>query len=124
MWAKYLYLDPNNYNCFSFVEAVTGYEMTDLTRFANAKYDTLKSRWGTDVSFQEIDSLAMSSGFKHVVLVDLQPRDILVFKLVEDRPLHFGVYIGNNQFIHLRKRPKIDDFTQEWRDKVHFIYRR
>lgn len=121
MWTKFLYLDPNLYNCYSFIEEVLGYKLPD--EFTET-YDRLKSKWGTEVSLSNIDTLAKANGFKTISIKELLPYDILVFGVTDTRPMHFGVYIGNNQFIHLRKRPKIDDFNQEWRDKLHFIYRR
>jgi cell wall-associated NlpC family hydrolase len=37
---------------------------------------------------------------KSVSAIDLQPADLVYFKIEHQKPLHAGIYIGNGKFIH------------------------
>ena len=41
-------------------------------------------------------------------------------------PIHFGMYIGQNMMIHIEEGSysKIDMLNDNWRGKVHSVYRR
>lgn len=124
MWLEYLKVDPTRYNCLSFIELVSGIDMRDIREFSDSVYGQNKSKWGTVVDLATIDTLAKNNGFIEVGnIVELLPKDIMLFVLREERPMHFGYYIGNNQFIHLRQKAKIDELQDIWRSKLKRIYR-
>lgn len=122
-WVYYLSLNPSEYNCWTFVEKIYQDRLKVWDASLDRVYSASKTRWGDSVSFQDIDKLAFSHGTRPVTLSEIESHDILVFGVKDGRPSHFGVYIGNNQFIHLKKRPKIDELDEAWRSKLKIIYR-
>lgn len=121
-WQQHLKLDPKLYNCWTFLEEVDQNFKVWNSRFQHIS-DTTSHKWGEHVSFQDIEKLAKDNNAIRVEITDLQPRDLLVFGINNVRPTHFGLYIGNNQFIHHRKNPKIDELNDEWRKRLKSIYR-
>lgn len=122
-WAEYLKLDPKQYNCWTFVERVKFGKIDIWTPELEKLSKDKQARWGNYFNFDDIDNLAkLNNGIK-VKFENIQEKDILVFGLTEKRPLHFGLYIGENQFIHHRRIPKIDLLDDYWRAKLKFIYR-
>lgn len=119
-WVKYLQPTNNAYNCCTFLEnihpsiKVWNNELQQL-------YNQKKHKWGDLVTFEDIHRILYNR--LKVDIKDLKPYDLLIFGISDKRPQHFGLYIGNNQFIHYRKIPKIDDLTEEWRKKLKVIYR-
>lgn len=119
-WVNFLRLNPDNYNCWTFLEKVhPGLQVWDGV--LQELYDNKKHKWGESLTFDDIRERLSSR--KEVSLQDLQPYDILIFGVNDKRPQHFGLYIGKNQFIHHRKLPRIDDLNDEWRKKLKVIYR-
>jgi O-phosphoseryl-tRNA(Cys) synthetase len=121
-WIKFLSLSPKEYNCWTFIEKI----QTDVKVWnpeLQNLYDTKKHKWGEHITFKDIEKLAENNYGIKIELKDLQPHDILMFGVNDVRPLHFGLYIGKNQFIHLRKIPKIDDLDDYWRARLKLIYR-
>ena len=60
-----------------------------------------------------------------IQLKDIQEHDIIIFMDRKERLAHFGLYIGNYQYIHLPidGMVTIDEFNQEVMDKIYKIYR-
>jgi len=119
-WIKYLKLSPTEYNCWTFIEKIH----PDLNKWNSVLqdlYERKKHKWGEDLSFEDINNIL--SDRQEINILDLQPYDILIFSINDKRPQHFGLYIGNNQFIHHRKNPKIDELNDEWRKRLKSIYR-
>ena len=46
------------------------------------------------------EDLICDWGLRKVELGEMQPNDVLIFKVLADRNNHCGVYIGNDQFYH------------------------
>ena len=81
-------------------------------------------RWMKRVSFDSITDWASKIATK-VNLTDTQEYDVILFKSGRLIPTHFGLYIGNNKFIHLEetKYSKIDVLNDTWREQIHSIWR-
>lgn len=82
-----------------------------------------KHNWGNSVSYEDIEKFIQLNNAKLVDLSDIDEFDVILFKLRDVRPQHFGVYIGLNRFIHHRKYIKIDELNQDFRDKIKYIIR-
>ena len=59
-------------------------------------------------------------------MTDIEEYDVIVFKSKKNRPIHFGMYITNNNFIHVEEETgsRISALDQDWRNQIHFILRR
>lgn len=122
-WTTYLYLPYESYNCLTLIEKICedqGYHIQGIEEMAQYHF---KHNWGSSVSYKDIDRFITLNQAKLVNLSDIQEFDIILFKLRDIRPQHFGVYIGLNRFIHHRKYIKIDELNQEYRDKIKYIIR-
>lgn len=122
-WVKYLDPSFKKYNCWTFVEKIFQDRLQVWDAELSNLFNTAKTKWGQSLSFEDIDKIAKTKLIEKVSLLDLKEYDILVFGINIERPIHFGVYIGRNQFIHLKKIPMIDDLNDEWRKKLKVIYR-
>jgi len=81
--------------------------------------------WMRRVSLESIETWA-STVAKKVNLTELQEYDVIIFKAGRLIPNHFGMYIGNNRFIHLAegKYSKIEALDDTWRGTIASIWRR
>lgn len=121
-WVKYLKVNSPDLNCWTFVEHIqTSLKVWNLE--LQELYSKNKHKWGHHITFDDIERVAKANNGIKVDIKDLQPHDVLVFGVNDTRPLHFGLYIGRNQFIHFKKMPKIDDLDDTWRSKLKIIYR-
>ena len=60
-------------------------------------------------------------------LTDIKEYDVIIFATRQRKiPIHFGMYIGQNMMIHIEEGSysKIDMLNDNWRGKVHSVYRR
>ncbi len=80
--------------------------------------------WMKRFSIQDIEYGA-SLVAKKVDLTDLQEYDVILFKSKRLLPIHFGMYVGYNKFIHLEEGrfSKIDVLNDNWRDMIASIWR-
>jgi len=119
-WVKFLQPSAEIYNCWTFLEKIHP-NIKVWNKDLQEIYSSKKHKWGDLVSFEYIRNL--SCGCIEVTIKDIKSYDVLVFGVSDKRPQHFGLYIGNNQFIHYRKMPQIEDLTDVWRKKLKVIYR-
>ena len=122
-WSKYLYLSHESYNCLTLIEKICedqGYSIKGIEDMAQYHF---KHNWGNSVSYEDIEKFIQLNNAKLVDLSDIDEFDVILFKLRDVRPQHFGVYIGLNRFIHHRKYIKIDELNQDYRDKIKYIIR-
>jgi len=80
--------------------------------------------WMKRFSIQDIEYGA-SLVAKKVDLTDLQEYDVILFKSKRLLPIHFGMYVGYNKFIHLEEGrfSKIDVLNDNWRNMIASIWR-
>ncbi len=80
--------------------------------------------WMKRFSIQDIEYGA-SLVAKKVDLTDLQEYDVILFKSKRLLPIHFGMYVGYNKFIHLEEGrfSKIDVLNTNWREMIASIWR-
>mgnify|MGYP003333097000 FL=1 len=122
-WSKYLYLPHESYNCLTLIEKICedqGYSIKGIEDMAQYHF---KHNWGNSVSYEEIEKFIQLNRARLVDLSDIDEFDIILFKLRDVRPQHFGVYIGLNRFIHHRKYIKIDELNQDFRDRIKYVIR-
>ena len=122
-WSKYLYLPHESYNCLTLIEKICedqGYSIKGIEDMAQYHF---KHNWGNSVSYEEIEKFIQLNRARLVDLSDIDEFDIILFKLRDIRPQHFGVYIGLNRFIHHRKYIKIDELNQDFRDRIKYVIR-
>ena len=122
-WSKYLYLPHESYNCLTLIEKICedqGYSIKGIEDMAQYHF---KHNWGNSVSYEEIEKFIQLNRARLVDLSDIDEFDIILLKLRDVRPQHFGVYIGLNRFIHHRKYIKIDELNQDFRDRIKYVIR-
>jgi hypothetical protein len=80
--------------------------------------------WMRRISLESLETWA-SLNAKKVILTDIQEYDVIIFKAGRLVPTHFGMYIGNNKFIHLEEGrfSRIDRLTDNWRESIASIWR-
>lgn len=80
--------------------------------------------WMKRFSIEDIETGA-SLVAKKVDLTELQEYDVILFKSKRLLPIHFGMYVGYNKFIHLEEGrfSKIDVLNTAWRDMIASIWR-
>lgn len=122
-WSSYLHLPHEQYNCLTLIEKICldlGHKIQGIEEMTKYHW---KPDWGNSVSYDQIETFIQINCASVVDILDIEETDIILFKLREVRPQHFGVYIGLNRFIHHRKYIKIDELNQTWRDKIKYIIR-
>ena len=131
-YQKYLtkHHDWESFNCFHLIESIyrefLGIELSDL--FNRVKIDWSNShitkRWFYQ-NFTKEKLREEEQNWVKVPLTDLQEFDILVFTTKKDRPVHFGLYITSNRFIHLEeyKNASFAYLDQDWRECLYGAYR-
>lgn len=80
--------------------------------------------WMRRVSLESLENWA-SLNAKKVILTEIQEYDVIIFKAGRLVPTHFGMYIGNNKFIHLEEGrfSRIDNLNDNWREVIASIWR-
>lgn len=80
--------------------------------------------WMKRFSIQDIESGA-SLVAKKVNLTEIKEYDVILFKSKSLLPVHFGMYVGYNKFIHLEENRycKIDILNDVWRGMIASIWR-
>jgi hypothetical protein len=80
--------------------------------------------WMRRITVETIENWA-STVAKKVNLTEAQEYDVIVFKSKRALPIHFGMYIGKNRFIHLEegRYSKIDVLNDDWREFIGSIWR-
>jgi hypothetical protein len=80
--------------------------------------------WMRRISLESIETWA-SLNAKKVILTEIREYDVIIFKAGKLIPTHFGMYVGNNKFIHLEEGrfSRIDSLTDNWRESIASIWR-
>ncbi len=63
--------------------------------------------------------------WKKINITESQEYDVLVFTSLKKVPIHFGMYIHSNKFIHVIEEQycRFSELDQEYRDKLRGVYR-
>jgi len=134
MWhLKYLGIKHDYYmvNCFTLIKDVYKNELnfTDFEYICSnvgvpngTPID--KRRWIFRTTLTQIESHAVKF-FKKVNLTEIQEFDLILFKLNDIRPFHFGVYVSQNKFLHVEEGnwSCLSDLDINYRDSVASIWR-
>ena len=82
-------------------------------------------RWKFKVTLEKIEEWVNLNAIK-VDLTEIEEYDVMLFKSKKNRPIHFGMYTTNNNFIHVEEETssRISALDQGWRNQIHFILRR
>jgi len=141
-YTKYLGI-PHSYNkinCITLIEFIYKRELKSNIFSSLWVYLDIKSKdgkaylkgkeltgtkWTFEVTFDELLDWCKDHAQK-VDLTDLQEYDVILFKSSKNRPIHFGMYVGEGKFIHIEEKHKseINFFGANWREKTHSIWRR
>jgi hypothetical protein len=133
-YIKYLGLkhDYDNVNCITLIDMIYVNELnnrifTDVWKFFDIKkgHPEEKSRWSFRFSFEQLANWANKNTTKVDWQKDLQEYDVLWFKTKKNRPMHFGMYTGVNEFIHIEEGgySRISFLNEEWRNQMFGAYR-
>mgnify|MGYP000847666067 FL=1 len=133
-YIKYLGIkhDYQNINCITLIEKIYKEELkcnvfqslwTHLNLVEGKPLEG--SRWKFKITLKKIEEWVNLNAIK-VDLTKIEEYDVILFKSKKNRPIHFGMYTVNNNFIHVEEETssRITALNQEWRDKIHFILRR
>ena len=133
-YVKYLGIkhDYQNINCITLIERIYKEELNSNI-FQNLwEYLKLKDgkpsegrRWKFKVTLEKIEEWANLNATK-VNLTNIKEYDVILFKSKKNRPIHFGMYTKNNNFIHVEEETnsRVSSLNQEWRNQIHIILRR
>jgi hypothetical protein len=123
--------DYKDHNCITLINEIYKNELDsnifnsfwDCAEIPDGKITDGRA-WMRRISIETIENWA-STVAKKVNLTELQEYDVIVFKSKRLLPIHFGMYIGNNRFIHLEegRYSKIDVLNDDWRELVGSIWR-
>ena len=133
-YTKYLGIKHNyqNINCITLIEKIYKEELNSKvfqslwTHLNLSEGKPLEGRrWKFKITLEKIEEWVDSNAIK-VDLTDIEEYDGIVFKSKKNRPIHFGMYITNNNFIHVEEETgsRISALDQEWRNQIHVILRR
>lgn len=83
----------------------------------------LNSDWAKKYTLDLIEK--ESKFWKKIPITDLQEFDILFFVSKKNIPLHFGLYIHSNTFIHVEDKSycTFSELNQYYRDMLYGCYR-
>ena len=126
--------DYYNTNCITLIAEI--YE-TELQRddfkkiweFVNIKegHPEQESRWWRVIALKKLFNCAQKYGIKIEKITDIEEYDFIIFTTKKRKiPIHFGMYIGQNMMIHIEEGSysKIDMLNDNWRERIHSVYRR
>lgn len=132
-YLKYLNRKHNytEHNCITLINEIYKNELNsnifdsfwDLVSMPNGRVQDGRA-WMKRISMQIVEDWA-STVARKVNLTEMQEYDVIVFKSRRMVPIHFGMYIGNNKFIHLEEGhySKIDSLNDTWRELLGSIWR-
>jgi hypothetical protein len=131
-YLKYLPLKHSyeGINCISLLEFIYRSENHDLTLFGKIWKDfglengkVRNAKWTVDPALLEC---WLCQNALKIELTELKEFDLLIFKNLRTGKIsHFGMYIGDNRFIHLPESGyvQIEDYNQKWREVTYGAYR-
>tara|TARA_Y100000034_G_C6899105_1_gene415221 strand:+ start:2299 stop:2715 length:417 start_codon:yes stop_codon:yes gene_type:complete len=130
-YLKYLYRehDYQGINCLTLIEQIylellniNFFEMWHRVGTAGNSED-VSSRWKFLYKHKIIEEL---THWKKIELVNIKEYDILVFNSKKkDLINHFGMYIGENKFIHISENrySQLSELNQDYRDVLFGVFR-
>lgn len=123
--------DYSDHNCITLINEIYKNELNsdifdsfwDLVNMPEGKVQDGRA-WMRRISLETVENWA-STVARKVNLTELQEYDVIVFKSRRSIPIHFGMYVGINRFIHLEegRYSKIDILNDTWRDLIGSIWR-
>jgi len=125
---KHNYLETN---CITLIDFIYKQELScnifdDLWSFLSLpKGQVLDNRtWMRRFSLELLEEWASKVAIK-VNLTTTKEYDVIIFKSQRMLPIHFGMYIGMNRFIHVEEGSysRIAVLDQFWRDRIANIWR-
>ena len=134
-YQKYLGIkhDYAHTNCITLIANIYEHELhrdaffTKLWEYIDIKEGRpeQKSRWWKFLQYKNLLKYAKEYAIKVESITDLQEYDIIIFKSRSNIPIHFGMYIGQNMMIHIQEKEysKIEMLNDNWRGKIHSVYR-
>lgn len=83
----------------------------------------VNSRWYQKYTMVDVENEV--AHWKKVDITDIKEYDVIVFVSKRNRPLHFGMSTGYNNFIHLPEKSTchISELDMTWRERIYGIYR-
>ena len=133
-YIKYLGIKHNyqSINCITLIEKIYKEELKSdvfksLWTHLNLSEGkpTEGGRWKFKITLEKIQEWIVVNA-QEIKITDIQEYDVIIFKSKKNRPIHFGMYIGENKFIHVEEDSSsmISSLNQTWREQLHSIYRR
>jgi cell wall-associated NlpC family hydrolase len=123
-YTKYLNLkhDYKTNNCITLINSI--YKEQLNSNVLDNLWEVADRSWMRKYSIDFLESWAITVATK-VNLTSIQEYDVIIFKSNNLFPIHFGMYISNNKFIHLEENrySKIDMLNSDWRNKIASIWR-
>jgi len=135
-YRKYLGIkhDYQNTNCITLIAEIYEKELhrddfTKIWEYLNLPdgHPEQENKWWKFFTLQKLLQCTQKYATKIENIVDLQEYDVIIFSAPRRRiPVHFGMYIGQNYMIHLEEKStsKIEMLNDDWREKIHSVYRR
>ena len=124
--------DYQNVNCITLIEKIYKEELkSDVFKslwthlnLSDGK-PTEGRRWKFKITLEKIEEW-IATNEQRIKLTDVEEYDVIIFKSKKNRPIHFGMYVGGNKFIHIEEESSsmISSLNQIWREQLHSIYRR
>ncbi len=116
-------------NCLTLIEDIYKQERgldfkESFLRLEAKDYENLSRKWFLK-NFTKDTLINESKYWYKIDLTNLELYDILVFVDKKDRPIHFGMYLSNYNFIHVEedKYVTISLLNDEWREILEGAYR-
>ena len=136
-YQKYLGIKHNYYNtnCITLIANIYKNELQNEDIFKKI-WDCLdikeghpehEEKWWKFFDLKKWNTFLKDHCKKIENLTDIKEYDVIVFSVSRRRiPTHFGMYIGQNYMIHLEDKntSKIEMLNDDWRGKIHSVYRR
>ena len=133
-YTKYLGIkhDYQGINCITLIEKIYKEELnSEVFQSLWTHLNLLEGkplegrRWKFKVTLEKIEEWVNLNAIK-VDLTDIEEYDVMLFKTRKNRPIHFGMYTTNNNFIHVEEETssRISALDQDWRNQIHFVLRR
>jgi hypothetical protein len=135
-YKKYLGKKHNylNTNCITLIAEIYENELQrddfkKIWEFVDLKegHPEQESRWWRFFSLKKLLNCAHEYGIKIEQITDIEEYDFIIFTNKKRKiPIHFGMYIGQNMMIHIEEGSysKIDMLNDNWRERIHSVYRR
>ena len=128
-YTPYLHMkhDWNGINCITLIENI-------YQRFLNISLDDMWNRLGQGKQFNkkwrtiydfELLKQEVDNNWKKISLPNIQEFDIIFIISRGKIPLHFGLYIDQNRFIHVEEFSycTVSELNERYRDRAYGYFR-